>query len=517
MRSQPFAPDSPVSLDILAYIALALLVAVVVLQIVALLRGGGEAEIERRFDALARENERLERELREAIASGRREAQDAARQQREEQTATLSQFGQNVAAQMQNIATLQGKQIEAFSQQLAALFASNEQRLAELRRTLDEKLAGAQVDARQGREETAANLKRFGEMLQASLAALTESNAKRMGEVRETLEAKLKDLATDNAQKLEQMRQTVDEKLHATLETRLAESFKHVSERLELVHKGLGEMQTLAAGVGDLKRVLSNVKTRGVLGEVQLAALLDQLLARGQYEVNVATRPGSNERVEFAIRLPGRDRIESVVWLPIDAKFPLEDYERLMKAQEVADPEAIETAGKALESRIRLEAKTIAEKYLEPPATTDFALLYLPFEGLYAEVLRRPGLFDGLQREHRVTVCGPTTLTAILNSLQMGFRTLAIEQRSSEVWQILGAVKSEFSKFGDVLAKTKKKLDEASNSIGSAEVRTRAIERKLRGVEALPAPQAAGLLEDVVELEAGLAARAPEAEAREPD
>ena len=488
-------------IETLVHSILGLLALVAVLQLVAFVRGSGAADLERRIDGLARDNERLERELRDAIAAGRREALDSARQQREEQTATLSQFGQNVSAQMKDIATLQGKQIETFSQQLAALFASNEQRLADLRKTLDERLGLAQTDARQGREEIGATLKRFGDALQASLATLAESNAKRMGEVRETLEARLKDLTTDNAQKLELMRQTVDEKLHATLETRLAESFKHVSERLELVHKGLGEMQTLAAGVGDLKRVLSNVKTRGVLGEVQLAALLDQLLARGQYEVNVATRPGSNDRVEFAVRLPGRDRVENVVWLPIDAKFPLEDYERLARAQEVADLEGIEMAGKALETRIRLEAKTIAEKYLEPPATTDFALLYLPFEGLYAEVLRRPGLFDSLQREHRVTVCGPTTLTAILNSLQMGFRTLAIEQRSSEVWQILGAVKGEFARFGEVLARTKKKLEEATNTIGSAEVRTRAIERKLRGVEALPAPEAAGLLEDDAEAE----------------
>jgi DNA recombination protein RmuC len=332
------------------------------------------------------------------------------------------------------------------------------------------------------------------------LGALTESNDRRIGELREAVEKRLGELTAGNEKKLEEMRVTVDEKLHKTLESRLAESFRHVSERLEQVHKGLGEMQTLAAGVGDLKRVLSNVKMRGVLGEVQLAALLEQVLAPGQYATNVATRPGSNDRVEFAIRLPGRDR-EGVVWLPIDAKFPLEDYERLAKAQEAADLDGMEVAAKALEARIRLEARTIGEKYLEPPGTTDFALLYLPFEGLYAEVLRRPGLFDSLQREHRVTVCGPTTLTAILNSLQMGFRTLAIEQRSSEVWQILGAVKGEFARFGEALARTKKKLEEATNTIGTAEVRTRAIERKLRGVEALPAPEAAGLLEDDAEAE----------------
>jgi DNA recombination protein RmuC len=254
-------------------------------------------------------------------------------------------------------------------------------------------------------------------------------------------------------------------------------------------------MQSLAAGVGDLKKVLSNVKNRGVLGEVQLAALLEQVLVREQYETNVATRPGSRERVEFAIKLPGQAGEGSVVWLPIDAKFPLEDYERLQQAQEAADPAAVEAAAKALEARIRLEAKSIAEKYVEPPATTDFALLYLPLEGLYAEVLRRPGLLDALQREHRVTLCGPTTLSALLNSLQMGFRTLAIEKRSSEVWMVLGSVKAEFGKFAEVLASTKRQLQTVANSIDQAEVRTRQIERKLRDVEVLPGQDQGRLVE----------------------
>jgi DNA recombination protein RmuC len=258
-----------------------------------------------------------------------------------------------------------------------------------------------------------------------------------------------------------------------------------VEQRLEMVHRGLGEMQTLATSVGDLKRVLSNVKTRGVMGEVQLAAVLEQLLARGQYETNVATRPGSRERVEFAIRFPGRSG-EAPVWLPIDAKFPLEDYQRLQDAQEAGDAVGAEAAAKALEARLRLEAASVAEKYLEPPATTDFALLYLPFEGLYAEVLRRPGLFEQLQRESRVTVCGPTTLTAVLNSLQMGFRTLAIEERSSEVWQLLGEVKGEFGRFGEVLARTKVQLQTVANSIDQAEVRARQIERRLKDVETAP-------------------------------
>ena len=378
----------------------------------------------------------------------------SSREAREEVSRGLSTFGQNISTQMTSIATVQNNQIDSFALQLE-----------NFRRTLEEQLARVQDQQRLAAKDT-----------------------------RETLEQRLEKLQQDNSAKLEQMRQTVDEKLHATLEQRLSESFKQVSERLELVHKGLGEMQVLAAGVGDLKKVLSNVKNRGVMGEVQLAALLEQMLTPEQYETNVATKPGSKDRVEFAIRLPGRDA-EGTVWLPLDAKFPTEDYQRLQEAQDAADPVAVEVAAKALEARIRLEAKTIAEKYVEPPATTDFGLLYLPFEGLYAEVLRRPGLFEALQRDYRVTICGPTTLSALLNSLQMGFRTLAIEKRSSEVWQVLGAVKSEFGRFADVLARTKAQLQTVANSIDQAEVRTRQIERKLKDVEALPGAEATPLIE----------------------
>jgi DNA recombination protein RmuC len=290
------------------------------------------------------------------------------------------------------------------------------------------------------------------------------------------------------------MRATVDEKLHATLEQRLGESFRQVAERLEQVHQGLGEMQVLARDVGALNRVLTNVKTRGVFGEVQLAGLLEQVLAPDQYAANVETVPGSGARVEFAIRLPGRRDDGRPLWLPIDAKFPREDYERLLDAHERADPAGVDAAAKAIESRLRLEARTIREKYVAAPHTTDFAILFVPTEGLYAEALRRPGLVESLQREHRITLAGPTTLLATLSSLQMGFRTLALEQRSAEVWQVLGAVKTEFAKFGDVLAKTKKKLDEASATIDAAEVRTRAMARQLKTVEALPEAQAQQLL-----------------------
>jgi len=322
--------------------------------------------------------------------------------------------------------------------------------------------------------------------LSDALRHLSEANERKLAEVRQTVETRLQALQADNEKRLEQMRQTVDEKLHATLEARLGESFKQVAERLELVHKGLGEMQRLASDVGSLNRVLSNVKTRGIFGEVQLAGLLEQVFTTEQYGVNVETVPGTGARVEFAVRLPGKGQDAPALWLPIDAKFPREDYERLLEAQDRADAPMVEQAAKGIEQRLRLEARSIREKYVAPPHTTDFAILFVPTEGLYAEALRRPGLVEALQREHRVVLAGPTTLLATLNSLQMGFRTLALERRSSEVWQVLGAVKTEFGKFGEVLAKTRKKLDEASNTISAVETRTRVMGRALKGVEALP-------------------------------
>ena len=312
--------------------------------------------------------------------------------------------------------------------------------------------------------------------------------------MRETLEKQLAQLQTSNTAKLDEMRATVDEKLQATLQTRLGESFKQVADRLEQVHKGLGEMQTLAQGVGDLKHLLTNVKTRGMFGEAQLAALLEQVFVPDQYAAQVSTRPNNKNVVDFAIKLPGKSDAGQPLWLPIDAKFPNEDYERLLDAQGRADAPAAEAAGKALEGRIRLEAKSIADKYIEPPFTTDFAILFLPSEGLYAEVLRRPGLMEALQREHRITLAGPTTLLAMLSSLQMGFRTLALEKRSSEVWQVLGAVKTEFGKFGEVLAKVKTQAQTVLNTIDSAEQRGRAMDRVLRKVDALPDAQSQALL-----------------------
>lgn len=360
------------------------------------------------------------------------------------------------------------------------------------------------TNARNAREELSNSFKNLGDSLftkvveisrmqkeelqkfSDELAKLTQTNEQRMEQLREKVEARLKELQESNSQKLEEMRATVDEKLQSTLEKRLGESFKLVSERLELVHKGLGEMQNLASGVGDLKKVLTNIKTRGGWGEMQLGNLIEQLLTAEQYEKNVSTKKGSNDKVEYAIKLPGRDSSGEIVWLPIDAKFPVEDYQRLLDAQELANIQQVDDASKGIETRIRLEAKNIADKYLDPPNTTDFAIMFLPIEGLYAEVLRRPGLADKIQREHRIVLAGPTTLAALLNSLQMGFRTLAIEKRSSEVWKLLGAVKTDFSKFGEVLEKTKKKLQEASNTIDNAATASRRIERKLRDVQELP-------------------------------
>jgi DNA recombination protein RmuC len=335
------------------------------------------------------------------------------------------------------------------------------------------------------------------------LQQITDGNALRMREVRDTLDVQLAQLQKTNTAKLDEMRQTVDEKLQSTLQARLGESFKQVADRLEQVHKGLGEMQNLAQGVGDLKHLLTNVKTRGIFGEAQLGALLEQIFSPEQYAVQVATLPGSKNVVDYAVRLPGKSDDGVPLWLPIDAKFPNEDYERLLDAQERADVLGAEVAAKALEQRIRLEAKSITEKYVQPPYTTDFAILFLPSEGLYAEVLRRPGLMDSLQRDYRVTLAGPTTLLAMLNSLQMGFRTLALEKRSSEVWQVLGAVKTEFGKFGDVMTKIRAQTQTVLTTLDQAQTRTNVMNRALKQVESLPETETQKLLPPDKEPEEG--------------
>ncbi|SPA25232.1 putative DNA recombination protein, rmuC family; putative exported protein [Cupriavidus taiwanensis] len=476
-------------MTLIPFLTLAAALLAVVLLVIVLLRqqaGSSGAGMARQLDEMrleqARGMERLEREVRTEVA-------EAARGSRGESAQQMLRFQQALSSQLTGIATLQNNQIDTFAQQLAKLTETNTQQLEQVRQHL-------MLQSQQARDEQAGTLRRFGDGLQQQLAQLSEANERRLAEVRATLERKLQDIEANNAAKLEEMRRTVDEKLHATLEQRLGESFRLVSDRLEQVHRGLGEMQVLAQGVGDLKKVLTNVKSRGTWGEVQLEMLLEQMLTPDQYGKNVETVRNSGARVEFAIRLPGKAEggDHAPVWLPVDAKFPKEQYERLVDAQERGDPDGVLAFGRELETALRREAQTIAEKYLAPPQTTDFAILFLPTEGLYAEVLRRPGLTDQLQRDYRVTVAGPTTLTALLNSLQMGFRTLALEKRSSEVWEVLGAVKTEFGKFGDVLAKTRDTLERAARNIEQAEVRTRQMARKLRTVEALPGEAAQQLL-----------------------
>ena len=437
--------------------------------------------------------DRLAREQRGELA-------DNSRALRQELAGALTLFQQTLLAQGSDVARTQNEQIDSFRGQLAMV---QQQVAASLQQAAAQLVAQAQSareaqDAALRRQADGAEqtLQRFGATLAEQLKVLSESIERRLANLREAVAGQLIQLQQGNEAKLEQMRATVDEKLHATLEQRLGDSFKQVAERLEQVHKGLGEMQVLARDVGALNRVLSNVKSRGIYGEVQLAGLLEQVFTPEQYATNVETVPGSGARVEFAIRLPGRHGVQggAPLWLPIDAKFPREDHERLLDAQERADAPAAEAAAKAIELRLRLEARRIREKYIAAPHTTDFAILFVPTESLYAEALRRPGLMEALQREHRITLAGPTTLLATLSSLQMGFRTLALEQRSAEVWQVLGAVKTEFAKFGDVLAKTKKKLDEASHTIDQAATRTRAMARQLRSVESLPEHQAQPLL-----------------------
>ena len=382
--------------------------------------------------------------LREDLATARREGLEAARDSRQELALRLDA----IRAQIAGDAALSRRETSAS--------------LAELRSQLDAIRVQVAGDAQSSRQE----------------------GSTRMGELRLTVERQLAAMQNDNSQKLEKMRQTVEEKLEGTLERRLGASFKQVRDRLEEVHRGLGEMQTLAVGVGDLKRVMANVKTRGIWGEIQLGALLEQILSPEQFSTNVLTKKDGTGRVEFAIKMPGRDGQESgFIWLPIDAKFPMDTYHRLVDAQDRADAEACEQAFRQLESFIKQSAKDISDKYVGPPETTDFAIMYLPTEGLFAEVARRPALVEVIQRDHRVVIAGPTTLAALLNSLQMGFRTLAIQQRSSQVWGILGAVKAEFSTFADTLDKVQKKLDEAGKSIGAAQTRTRVISRKLKTVE----------------------------------
>lgn len=425
-------------LTLLVLLALGLVSLALLAQIARRLAGRGLGDLAGRLEALDRSIERIDRTLRDELARARQEAGNGADRLREQLTGGLGLLGDGVARRQTELATLQQTQWDTFQRQLGELTRTNEGKLEALR---------------------------------------------------QTVETQLKALQTETAARLDEMRQTVNEKLQATLEERLGASFRQVSERLEQVHKGLGEMQVLAAGVGDLKRVLVNVRSRGAWGEVQLASLLEQVLTPEQYAANVATREGSGERVEFAVKLPGPEgREDEPVWLPIDAKFPLEDYQRLTDAWERGDAAGAEQAARDLEVRIRSSARDIRDKYVEPPHTTDFGILFLPTEGLYAEVLRRPGLTDSLQRDSRIVVAGPTTLWAVLNSLRMGFRTLAIQKRTSEVWALLAAVRNDFGRFGAALDAVQKKLQEASGRVEEAQRGSRRIERRLQDVQELPAP-----------------------------
>lgn len=507
------------------------------------------AALDRLREGSEQRTESLRRDLLERQDRIREDAEASRRSLRDEITTTLCTTTTTLLSSVTEFSSVQRGQMETFGKQIASLVEANERRFDSLqlsvhnrlgeiesrttdaldatRASVQQKLDGSSRDIlerhdrmrdeaaanrNQQREEITRSLAQASESMQksiermamaqasqmeafgAQIATLVTGNDARFDSLRLTIDTRLSEIRDRNAEQLDQMRATVDEKLQGTIERRVGESFKQVSDQLEQVHRGLGEMQLLASGVGDLKRVLTNVKSRGGWGEVQLEALLEQMLAPNQFEKNVKVKGETNESVEFAICLPARGETDEITYLPIDAKFPMEDYQRVVEAQEKGDVAAVEMASTALEQTVRKCAKDICEKYINPPTTTDFAILYLPSEGLFAEVIRRPTLMERLQRECRVTVAGPTTLSAMLNSLQMGFRTLAIEKRSSEVWNVLGAVKTEFGKFGTVLKGIKKKLDSASKGMDAAAVRSRAIERKLRDVEKLPEGEAEPLL-----------------------
>lgn len=423
-------------MDIILYIILILLVIGIALQVVQLRRRSVDfSPLDSRLDAIKEAQERTDRSLRDEIARSRTEMQAQAQRERAELAGSLQSFGETVQKSIAEITRLQNEQLESFARQLSLLTATNEKKMEDIR---------IQVDNR------------------------------------------LKQISEDNARQLDRMRETVDEKLQGTLEKRLGESFKQVSERLELVHQGLGDMRSLAAGVGDLKKVLTNVKSRGTWGEVQLGALLEEMLAPEQYARNVKIHEHGSDFVEFAIKLPGRDDSSEPTWIPVDAKFPVEDYSRLVDAQERADVAAAEEALRQLDAGIKKSARDISQKYLLPPKTTDFGIMFLPSEGLYAEVIRRQALVQQLQRDHHIVVTGPSTFAAFLNSLQMGFRTLAIQKRSGEVWKVLGEVKTAFGRFGDTLDAVHKKLEQAATSVEDARKKSKTLQNKLRSVEALP-------------------------------
>ncbi|WP_159915608.1 DNA recombination protein RmuC [Pantoea sp. 18069] len=500
-------------------VVLAALALVVVLQILALLRrqdNGAQdlADLQSQLQALERSMqatqlaiarndgalESMGQQLRAQLAQARVDA-DATRATlgealagfRSELTATTAALTGESTRSRQAMADSASLFEQRIQQRFEALAEATRGTLDSLKGDVQSQLTAMSTALRDQLEGNGHQIRhQFGVLQDAvtqQLSGLVQGSQSSAEQLRSALNERLAAIQADNSAKLEEMRRTVDEKLHATLEQRLGESFKLVSDRLEQVHKGLGEMQTLAGSVGDLKRVMTNVKSRGTWGEMQLGAIIENVLTPAQYARNVKTVPGSDELVEFAIRLPGQAD-DQPVWLPIDAKYPVEHYQRLMDAQDAADKALMQSAGLAFETSMKFEAKKIYAKYVSPPHTTDFAILYLPTEGLFAEVMRRPGLVEAIQNDCRVMITGPANLAAMLNSLQMGFKTLAIEQRSSEVWGLLGAVKTEFAKFGEVVAATKKSIDAAARKFDEVGVRTRAIQRKLRDVQDLPVPQA---------------------------
>lgn len=478
-------------------------------------------ELRFNLEAIRTEFPKIGAVVKSEISTNRSESNIAMRSTREELANALGSFSDVVTKSIGATSEAQKNQLESFSNNLNALTKSIDEKLANLTGTIEQKLKeGADGATQQNKDsrkelkdgldafklELANTLGHFNERQRENFSSLTKSQDNQNATITEkittmtsTLQNGLKSMQEGNEKKLDEMRKTVDEKLHDTLEKRLGESFKLVSERLESVHKGLGDMQNLATNVGDLKKVMSNVKSRGVLGEYQLLNILEDLLTNDQYEKNVKTKEGSGAIVEFAIKMPNGKDAERSLWLPIDSKFPKEDYEALVNAYEEGNADDLDALRKAFRQSIIKNARDIKEKYIDPPNTTEYGIMFLPFESLYAEVLRTPGLFEQVQKDYKITITGPTTLSALINSLQMGFRTLAIERRSSEVWDLLGAVKTEFAAFGDVLDKTKKKLQEASNVIDNAGVRTRAIEKKLKKVQQLPVEQSTKMIDDIEE------------------
>jgi DNA recombination protein RmuC len=511
-------------MDIGFIVELALLVIVIVQFIVmvalfAKTRQGAQEDVSLRLAEYTQRLEKNESTLRDEFGKNREETSKTAKESLEEFKLNLKSVSEQLSAIITGFTGLVDNKMKGLHEFLDSGLKFNREELnrsistfegkvtnsiSSFSEILNKELKSVQdrvyTSTRESREELSASLKAFEEKSSSKIEALTKNTREGLEKTRDAVEKKLADIQQGNEKKLDEMRQTVDEKLHKTLETRLGESFKLVSERLELVQKGLGEMQTLANDVGSIKNVLSNVKNKGVLGEYQLGAILEQVLTPAQYAQSVKIKEGSRENVEFAVKIPSKEDSNKIIWLPIDAKFPTADYELLLAAYEKGEKETVVQAQKDLKAKIERFAKDIHEKYIDPPNTTEFAIMFLPFEGLYAEVLRIPGLFENIQNTQRVTITGPTTISAFLNSLQMGFRSLVVEKRTSEIWDLLGAVRTEFGKFGEVLQKTKEKLDSASKEIDKAETRSRAIERKLRDVQTLPEGETQKLLSDIDEL-----------------